>query len=74
MAPAECTAAWADVLDLAPSTSTTPFRPPRSGGSMSKPTVENLGIDLSAQRWQRSGTGNGTIEVAMVAAPDGAQR
>jgi hypothetical protein len=40
---------------------------------MSKPTVENLGIDLSAQRWQRSGTGDGTIEVAMVAAPDGAQ-
>jgi hypothetical protein len=40
---------------------------------MSKPTVENLGIDLSAQRWQRSGTGNGTIEVAMVAAPDGDQ-
>jgi hypothetical protein len=39
---------------------------------MSKPTVENLGIDLGAQRWQRSGTGNGTIEVAMVAVPDGA--
>jgi hypothetical protein len=40
---------------------------------MSKPTVENLGIDVSAQRWQRSGTGDGTIEVAMVAAPGGAQ-
>ena len=32
-----------------------------------KPTVEELGIDVAAQRWQRSGEGEGTIEVAMVA-------
>lgn len=31
-----------------------------------KPTVEELGIDVAAQRWQRSGEGDGTIEVAMV--------
>jgi uncharacterized protein DUF397 len=31
-----------------------------------KPTVEDLGIDLAAQRWQRSGAGDGTIEVAIV--------
>jgi len=37
-----------------------------------KPTVEGLGIDLSAQEWQRSGTGNGAIEVAVVRPADGA--
>jgi hypothetical protein len=31
-----------------------------------KPTVEELGIDVAAQRWQRSGAGDGAIEVAMV--------
>ncbi len=34
-----------------------------------KPTVEELGIDVAAQRWQRSGEGDGTIEVAMVTGP-----
>ena len=34
-----------------------------------KPTVEQLGIDVAAQRWQRSGAGDGTIEVAMVTGP-----
>jgi hypothetical protein len=34
-----------------------------------KPTVEDLGIDVAAQRWQRSGEGDGTIEVAMVTRP-----
>jgi hypothetical protein len=34
-----------------------------------KPTVEELGIDLAAQRWRRSGDGAGTIEVAMVRDP-----
>jgi hypothetical protein len=29
-----------------------------------KPTVEALGIDLSKQDWQRSGEGDGAIEVA----------
>jgi hypothetical protein len=31
-----------------------------------KPTVESLGIDLDAQDWQRSGIGDGAIEVAIV--------
>jgi hypothetical protein len=31
-----------------------------------KPTIENLGIDVGAQHWQRSGTGDGAIEIAMV--------
>jgi hypothetical protein len=35
---------------------------------MTKPTVENLGIDVAAQDWQCSGTGAGSIEIAMVGA------
>ena len=31
-----------------------------------KPTVEELGIDVAAQHWRRSGDGDGAIEVAMV--------
>lgn len=31
-----------------------------------KPTVESLGIDPDAQEWQRSGSGDGMIEVALV--------
>jgi Domain of unknown function (DUF397) len=31
-----------------------------------KPTVSELGIDLAAQAWRRSGHGNGAIEVAFV--------
>ena len=34
----------------------------------SKPTVESLGIDVSAAHWQRSGAGDGAIEVALVGA------
>jgi hypothetical protein len=30
-----------------------------------KPTVADLGIDPGAQRWQRSGTGTGSIEIAL---------
>jgi hypothetical protein len=30
----------------------------------SKPTVAELGIDPAAQPWQRSGSGDGSIEVA----------
>jgi len=51
------------------------FRPDRTGqkwlggGAMTgKPTVEELGIDVAAQRWHRSGDGDGAIEVAMVTA------
>jgi hypothetical protein len=35
---------------------------PESG----KPTIESLGIDLSAQDWKRSGSGAGAIEIALV--------
>jgi hypothetical protein len=34
-----------------------------------KPTVTELGIDLAAQVWQRSGTGPGAIEVAFARTP-----
>jgi hypothetical protein len=34
-----------------------------------KPTVRELGIDLAAQTWQRSGPEYGGIEVAFVRAP-----
>jgi hypothetical protein len=34
-----------------------------------KPTAEDLGIDVAAQRWHRSGEGDGALEVAMVTAP-----
>ena len=38
-----------------------------------KPTVSELGIDLAAQVWQRSGHGDGAIEVAFAhtGAPSG---
>jgi hypothetical protein len=36
-----------------------------------KPTVETLGIDIAVLRWQRSGKGDGTIEVAFTGRPDG---
>lgn len=35
-----------------------------------KPTVEELGIDVGAQHWRRSGGGDGSIEVAIVARRD----
>jgi hypothetical protein len=31
-----------------------------------KPTVAELGIDVGAQEWQRSGDGNDALEVAFV--------
>jgi hypothetical protein len=34
-----------------------------------KPTVSELGIDLAAQVWRRSGQGDGAIEVAFAHAP-----
>jgi hypothetical protein len=37
---------------------------------MIKPTVANLGIDLGAQQWRRSGPGEQAIEVAFVDALD----
>jgi Domain of unknown function (DUF397) len=38
----------------------------RDGAAGTKPTVESLGIDVDSQNWQRSGTGDGAIEIAMV--------
>jgi Domain of unknown function (DUF397) len=32
-----------------------------------KPAAETLGVDLTALDWQRSGTGDGSIEVAFAA-------
>jgi hypothetical protein len=40
-------------------------RPERPG----KPTPEDLGIEIAAQRWERSGTGDGSIEIAFPEAP-----
>ena len=37
-----------------------------------KPTVEDLGIEVDAQQWQRSGDGEGSLEVAFVPGADGA--
>lgn len=38
--------------------------------SAGKPTVAELGIDLAAQTWHRSGHGDGAIEVAFARAAD----
>jgi hypothetical protein len=37
-----------------------------------KPTVEDLGIEVDAQQWQRSGDGEGSLEVAFVPGAGGA--
>jgi len=34
-----------------------------------KPTVEDLGIDIGAQAWERSGDGAGAVEFALVRDP-----
>ena len=39
---------------------------PGHAGVPGKPTVEELGIDVRAQDWQRSGAGAGSIEIAFV--------
>jgi hypothetical protein len=54
-----------------------PAAPGHPGGP-GKPTVEELGIDVRAQDWQRSGGGAGSIEIAFVgfggaAAPAGGE-
>jgi Domain of unknown function (DUF397) len=36
-----------------------------------KPTVAELGLDLAALEWRRSGPGDGAIEVAFVPGADG---
>lgn len=40
-----------------------------SGEAGAKPTPAQLGIDLAALEWSRSGDGEGSIEVAFPAAP-----
>jgi hypothetical protein len=41
-----------------------------SGETGAKPTAQQLGIDLAAQQWSRSGGGDGSIEVSFpVAGP-----
>ena len=39
------------------------------GAVTGKPTVETLGIDVAALCWQRSGEGDGTIEIAFIGQP-----
>ena len=48
-------------------------KPPVTKPTVTKPTVtkatvEELGIDVRAQAWQRSGGGQGSIEIALVRA------
>jgi hypothetical protein len=38
-----------------------------------KPTVAELGIDVSTQDWQRSSEGDGAIEVAFIGGTKGAE-
>jgi Domain of unknown function (DUF397) len=38
----------------------------------SKPTAQELGIDVDAQAWRRSGEGDGAIEIAFVSPAAGA--
>jgi hypothetical protein len=40
-------------------------------GVPGKPTVESLGIDAAALSWQRSGDGEGAIEIAFAHRPEG---
>jgi hypothetical protein len=42
----------------------------REAPTAGKPTVEGLGIDVSAQRWRRSGSGPGAVEIAFVQASE----
>ncbi|HEY5353019.1 MAG TPA: DUF397 domain-containing protein [Streptosporangiaceae bacterium] len=37
-----------------------------------KPSVEDLGIEVDAQQWRRSGEGEGSIEIAFVPGDGGA--
>jgi hypothetical protein len=46
--------------------------PPEEGAVTRKPTVEELGLDLDDQMWQRSGDGEGSLEVAFVPGAGGA--
>ena len=39
-------------------------------GASAKPTVAELGLDVDAQAWRRSGAGPGAIEIAFTVAHD----
>jgi hypothetical protein len=41
--------------------------------SRRKPTVAELGVDIAAMNWQRSGAGDGSFEVAFVGGSPGAE-
>jgi hypothetical protein len=43
----------------------------RSRPVSAKPTVAELGIDVSAQDWQRSGDGADAIEIALIGRSEG---
>jgi hypothetical protein len=45
-----------------------PDRPSRGGSTRSKPTIAQLGVNLTALNWRRSGSGAGSFEVAFVSA------
>jgi hypothetical protein len=47
--------------------------PDQGGGARPKPTIAQLGVDLATLRWQRSGQGAGSFEVAFVGAADGSK-
>lgn len=36
-----------------------------TAGTRTKPTPDDLGIDLATQRWERSGAQDGSIEIAL---------
>jgi hypothetical protein len=44
-------------------------KPPAAAGSGSKPTPADLGIDVDALAWQRSGADDGSIEIAFPESP-----
>ena len=44
-----------------------------TGLPVGKPTVAALGIDLAAQAWHRSGSGDGAVEVAFARAAGAGQ-
>lgn len=43
--------------------------PPARGGGGAKPTPADLGIDPAELAWERSGGGDGSIEIAFPACP-----
>jgi hypothetical protein len=46
----------------------------RRGAMSKKPSVQDLGIEVDAQQWRRSGDGEGSIEIAFVPGAAGGDR